>query len=43
MAGKIVLKLSSTKMTSAASFATFVPLLPMDADVSHFEGGGIVN
>lgn len=33
-AGRIVLKLSSTRIMSAASFATSVPLLPIDTPIS---------
>src|SRR6266702_4461209 len=33
-AGRMTLKLSSTRITSAASFATSVPLLPIDTPIS---------
>jgi hypothetical protein len=39
-AGKIVLKLSSTRITSAASFATSVPLLPIDTPMSAIFSAG---
>jgi len=39
-AGKIVLKLSSTRITSAASLATSVPLLPIDTPMSAILSAG---
>src|SRR6266702_5573535 len=40
MAGRMVPKLSSTRMTSAASFATSVPLLPIDTPISAILSAG---
>src|SRR6266404_1966229 len=40
MAGRMVLKLSSTRMTSALSFATSVPLLPIDTPISAIFSAG---